>query len=364
MKNLNINSNENFMKLAFDKAYEHLGSTRENPSVGCVVVKNNTVISTGKTSKNGRPHAEFNALNKKKINFKGSSVYITLEPCVHYGLTSPCIKIIKKKGVKKVFYSMLDPDQRTFGKAEYLLKKSNIKVNVGLLRSKSINFYKSYILSKNINSLPYTDIKIALSKDYFSVNKKNKWITNKFSRKQGQFLRSRYDCILSTYKSVNNDNSMLNCRVAGLSKFSPSRAIIDRDLKIKKNLKLIKSSKRIPTFIITNSTNKNKENFLKSKKIKIIKFPSKLTFLSYKEILMELKKRGFSRILCESGSHTASALIKEHLVNNLYVFLSQKKLGKSGKNSFKKHIKDLKISERKLVNLNLFGDKLYKLGLK
>ena len=89
-----------FMQLAFDKAYEHLGSTKENPSVGCVVVKNNTVISSGKTSLNGRPHAETNALNKKKF-FNGSTIYVTLEPCSHHGLTPPCIDIIKKKNVKK-----------------------------------------------------------------------------------------------------------------------------------------------------------------------------------------------------------------------------------------------------------------------
>ena len=97
---------ENYMKIAFDKAFEHLGSTKNNPSVGCVVVKNNSVISSGKTSLNGRPHAEFNALNKK-INFKGAKLYVTLEPCIHYGQTPPCINIIKKKGLKKLIIRFL-----------------------------------------------------------------------------------------------------------------------------------------------------------------------------------------------------------------------------------------------------------------
>ena len=108
---------KNYMQIAFDKAYEHLGSTKENPSVGCVVVKNNTIISSGKTSLNGRPHAETNALNKK-LNFKGFKIYVTLEPCVHHGLTPPCIDIIKKRRVKKVYYSIYDPDKRTFKKAK------------------------------------------------------------------------------------------------------------------------------------------------------------------------------------------------------------------------------------------------------
>ena len=87
---------ENYMKIAFDKAFEHLGSTKNNPSVGCVVVRNNSIISSGKTSLNGRPHAEFNALNKK-LNFKNSKLFINIEQCVHYGLTDQCIIIIKKK---------------------------------------------------------------------------------------------------------------------------------------------------------------------------------------------------------------------------------------------------------------------------
>ena len=101
-----------FSNLAFNLAENHLGKTSTNPSVGCVIVKNNTVISTGVTSITGRPHAEFNALNKK-INFNGANMYVTLEPCTHYGLTPPCTDIIKYKKIKNVFYNYKDPDERT-----------------------------------------------------------------------------------------------------------------------------------------------------------------------------------------------------------------------------------------------------------
>ena len=352
-----------FMQLAFDKAYEHLGSTKENPSVGCIVVKNNTVISSGKTSLNGRPHAETNALNKKK-NFNGTTIYVTLEPCAHHGLTPPCINIIKKKNVKKVYYSITDPDKRTFNKAKQLLSQSNIKVNIGIMKIDSLNFYKSYILSKDKQKLPYTDVKIAISKDYFSVNKKSKWITNNYSRLQGHLLRSKYDCILSTYKTVNNDNSILNCRINGMHHFSPKRVIIDKDFKLNKNLKLFKTSKTIPTYIVTASHDKKKENFLKSKKVKIIKLKTENNSLPYKKILRELKVRGFSRILCESGADTCGELLKLRLVNNLYVFMSQSKLGKNGKNSFKKQIKDLKMSKKHKIKINLFGDEFYKIRVR
>ncbi len=354
---------ENYMKIAFDKAFEHLGSTKNNPSVGCVVVRNNSIISSGKTSLNGRPHAEFNALNKK-LNFKNSKLYVTLEPCVHYGLTEPCINIIKKKGIKEVYYSIFDPDKRTFKKAKFLLNKSKIKVNIGLMKKVSSNFYKSYFLSKDKYSLPYVDIKIAISKDYFSVNKKGKWITNETSRIKGHFLRSKYDCILSTYKSVNSDNSLLNCRISGMEHLSPCRVIIDKNFRLNKNLKICKTSNKIQTYILTCKDDKKKEKFFKSKKIKIIKFRLKKNLISYKDILMELKKRGFSRILCESGSYTATNLLKNNLVNNIYVFMSQKILGKNGKNSFKRQISHLKMNKKNELKVNLFGDKLFKLRVK
>ena len=354
---------ENYMRMAFDKAFEHLGSTKNNPSVGCIVVKNNSVISSGKTSLNGRPHAEVNALSKN-LNFRGSTLYVTLEPCIHYGVTPPCVNIIKKKGIKKVYYSILDPDKRTFNKAKNFLNKCGIKVNIGLLKKKSLDFYKSYFLSKKARSLPYTDVKIAVSKDFYSVDRKNKWITNIYSRNKGHFIRSKYDCILSTYKSVNIDDSLLNCRINGLENLSPSRAIIDKDLKLNTNLKLFKNSKNIPTFVITCKSNKKKEDYFRSKKIKLIKINKVNNSLSYEKILMELKKNGFTRVLCESGMHTTRSLLKSKLVNNIYVFMSQKNLEKNGKNSFKKELSNLNLNIKKRIKVNLYGDNLYKFKVK
>ena len=109
---------------------------------------------------------------------------------------------------------------------------------------------------------------------------------------------------------------------------------------------------------------KKKEKFLRSKKVKIIKLKYQKNLISYKDILMKLKKKGFSRILCESGSFTATNLLKSNLVNNIYVFMSQKRLGKRGKNSFKKQLSHLNMNKKNELNINLFGDKLYKLRIK
>ena len=220
-----------YLDLAYQLAEKNLGKTGLNPSVGAIVVKNNSVISSGITSYKGRPHAEFNALSKIK-DCAGASLYTSLEPCVHYGKTPPCTKIISKKKIKNVYFGSYDPDIRSYRKAKSILTKKAI--NVKKIESKIYkNFYKSYFINKKLN-IPFVSAKIALSKDFLSINHKKKWITNENSRKIVHLLRSRYDCVLSTSKTINLDNSLLNCRIDGLVKFKPDLFIIDLNLKLKK----------------------------------------------------------------------------------------------------------------------------------
>ena len=219
-----------FCNLAFNLAEIQLGKTKTNPSVGCVVVKDSSVISSGFTSLNGRPHAEYNTLNKI-IDFRGSDLYVTLEPCSHYGVTPPCTNIIKKKNIKNVYYCFDDPDKRSFRQAKTILNRSKIKVNK--IRSQRNFFYESYFINQR-KKQPLIDAKIAISKDYFSISKKSKWITNYRSRNVGHLIRSKYDCIISTSTSINRDDSLLNCRINGLNNFKPDLIIVDRKLKLKK----------------------------------------------------------------------------------------------------------------------------------
>ena len=241
--------NHNFyLNLAFQLAEKNLGHTKLNPSVGCIIVKNDTVISSGVTSMNGRPHSEFNALKNLK-NCSGATLYTTLEPCTHYGKTPPCVDIIVRKKIKNVFYAFEDPDIRTFKKAKRILKNKGIKCK--LIKSKDYSrFYKSYYINKK-KEIPYITAKIALSKDNLTINKKKKWITNIFSRKAVHLLRYKYDCILSTSKSINYDNSLLNCRINGLDKYKPALFIVDLNLKLRKNLLLNSLLKKRKTYLIT-----------------------------------------------------------------------------------------------------------------
>ena len=246
-----------FMKLALSQAQRNLGNTNKNPSVGCVIVKNNSVISVGCTSINGRPHAEHNAINQSRINLRGAELYVTLEPCSHYGRTSPCTKLIINSGLKKVFFSINDPDLRSHKKCSKLLEDKNIIVTKGIYAQESNFFYRSYIKSKR-NFLPFVTCKLAVSKDYFTINKKNKWITNRFSRRRVHLMRSNHDCILTSSKTIIDDNPRLTCRIDGINDRSPSRIILDNKLRIPINSRIIKEAFVHPTIIFYNKSKKKK----------------------------------------------------------------------------------------------------------
>ena len=141
-------------------------------------------------------------------------------------------KYYYKKKIKNVFFAFEDPDIRTFKKAKKFLRQKGIKTKL-IHTKKYSKFYKSYFINKKL-SIPFITAKIAISKDYFTINKKNKWITNETSRNIVHLLRNRYDCILSTSKSINNDDSLLNCRINGLNNNKPDLFIIDLKLKLKK----------------------------------------------------------------------------------------------------------------------------------
>ena len=345
-----------FLDLAFEQAKINLGSTKKNPSVGCIIEKNGSIISSGRTSINGRPHAERNALNKN-INFNGSNLYVTLEPCSHYGNTPPCTNIIIKKKIKNVFFSTFDFDKRTAKLSKKILKKYNINVKKVSQYKKNKNFYLSYIQQKN-KKLPFVEGKIAISNDYFTINKKSKWITNDYSRKRVHLLRSKYNAILTTSKTLNDDNALLNCRIEGLERKSPDLIIIDKNLKIKRNLKIF-SIKNRRIYIVTESKNKLKRQFLKRKGIKILTISNIKNISNFKKILFYFNNIGFSRILIESGLEFINFLIEAKIMKYIYIFKSNYNLKNNGYNNVSnKYIKSIKLKNKMIVNL--YEDQLFK----
>ncbi len=328
--------------------------------MGCVIEKDGAIISSGRTSLNGRPHAEYNALNKNK-NFKNSNIYITLEPCSHYGLTPPCTNIIIKKKIKKVFFSAIDPDKRSKNKSKNIFKKKRIFTK-SLLKDDGLDFYQSYYLQHS-DLLPLIDAKIAFSNDYFTKNLKNRWITNIYSRKRSHFLRSIYDCIISTSKSINEDDSMLNCRLDGLENRSPDVVIIDRNLDIKLKLKIFKNNINRKIILFTSKKNNKKILSLKKSGVNVILLNSMKNIDDFKKLFLILKSKKYSRILIETGLTFLNFLIKNNFLNNIYLFKSSLNLKKNGINySNPELLKKIKLKNR--ISVNLLGDKFYKEKLK
>ena len=353
------------MKLALMEAHKAIGNTKTNPAVGCVVVRNDCVISAASTSKNGRPHAEHNAIKLCKKSIRNAKLYVTLEPCSHYGKTPPCVATIIKSKIKKVYFSIKDPDPRSFNKSSTQFKRKNIFVKDGIYSKEIKNFYRSYLKYKK-DELPFVTSKLAISKDYYTSNVRKKWLTNKYSRGRVHLMRSQHDCILTSARTIVDDNPRLNCRIAGLEINSPSKIILDKNLITPIKSRIIKNTKNYDTIIFYNKNNKKKIKIFKKSKIKLIKAELATDGnFDLRSLLIKIKKIGYTRVFLESGVSLTSKFLSNNLVDDLHLFMSNNKIGKYGNNSFKKNmnlfLKNKKFSTK---NINLFGDKLISYSIK
>ena len=364
IKKNNYSKDKFFMHLALMEAKKNLGNTGSNPSVGCVIVKNNCIISSSHTSESGRPHAEHNAIRLSKESLQNSEMYVTLEPCSHFGVTSPCVNKIISSKIRKVYFSINDEDNRSKGRSFKKLRDNKIKVKSGIHSLKIKNFYRSYIKNKN-DILPFVSSKIAVSKDFFTKNRKKKWITNEYSRGRVHLLRSKHDCILTTSKTVIKDNPDLSCRIQGLEKRSPVKIILDQNLRIPTDSKIIKLSKNKKMIIFLNKINKKKIKKLKNFNIELIhQSLNKKGEFDLEKILVKIKKIGFHRVFLEAGINLNNKFFTKNLIDDFYLFKSRFSIGKNGTKSFR-NISRMYLKNKRFLyeKINLFGDKLllYKL---
>ena len=358
-KDKSNNLDNYFMSIAMNLALQRNGQTGLNPSVGCLIVKNNNILSFGQTGFNGRPHAETIAINKcKKNELKDSSIYITMEPCTHYGKTPPCTNQIVKSKIKRVIYSINDIDKRTSNKAYSHLRSKKINVSRGILKSESKKIYKNYFQHKKYKK-PFVAAKIACSNDFF-ISAKKKFITNQHSRNVSHILRYNFDSILISSKTANTDNSKLSCRINGLEKFSPKRLIIDKNLKINKKSNLITDINKNNTIIFHSSKDKKKLRYFKLRGIRLSYTDlDSNNNVDLKKVFLKAYSYGIGSIIIEGGKALTKSILKDKLINEFYLFKSKKNLGKLGKNKvydFKKIINFLKKKEN--IETFLDGEKI------
>ena len=316
------------MSLALTLARARHGLTGENPSVGCVIVNNDQIISIGQTGYNGRPHAEYNAIKNSTDLLEGSTMYVTLEPCNHYGQTPPCTKEIIKNKINKVIYSIDDVDNKVKGKSFKILLLEDIIVKKGLLKEKVNNFYKPYFFNRK-NKMPYVTGKIAVSKNNLIYSKGTKRITDVHSDKLTHFLRYKNDSLMITYKTLNEDNPKLNCRLEGLHKFSPIRIILDNNLEMKTNTHIFRTANKNNTIIFYKKANRSKISIFKKNGIQLIKSNlSKNNKFDLKSVLKKLYSLGCRNLLVEGGNDLTKSILKKKLFNQFFLFKSQKILSK------------------------------------
>ena len=345
-------ADESYIQLTIEIAKKGEGSVSPNPLVGCVIIKDNRIIGAGYHQKFGEDHAEINAINSSAESLEGSTLYVILEPCSHFGKTPPCVDRIIKEKIKRVVIGTLDINPLVSGNGVRALKKAGIEVKVGILEKECIELNK-FFFKFITNKLPYVTLKAAQTLDGMIADKNNysEWISSSESRKYVHWLRARYDAVLIGSETARIDNPKLTVRM--VEGRNPYRVVLDSSLKLKSDLNLFKINSDNKTIVITSEKNKSK-----LKKInQLEKLGVKILFvkldaqgrMQLKSVLKEIVKLQISSILVEGGSKIYSSFLKQKLFDDIFLFVSPKILG-NGLKTFSE-LKSNKLSDSAKLNI-------------
>lgn len=362
------NINEKYMRIAIELAKNGAGAVNPNPMVGAVVVKNGEVIGRGYHKFFGGPHAEVYVLEEAGKEAEGATIYVTLEPCSHYGKTPPCAKKIIDMGIKKCFIGSSDPNPKVAGRGVAMLKEAGIEVVENVLKEEcdEVNqvFFK-YIKTK----IPYLFVKCGITLDgkIALSNGISKWITNSIAREKVQYYRNKFMGIMVGINTVLTDNPSLTARIE--NGVNPFRIIVDPNLQIDENCKVVKNNEDEKTVIITSQKNlftEDTENTEIQIKQKRLSEENKVKFIfidgekfSFKEMLEEIGKTGIDSILLEGGETLISLAFEENVIDGGEIFIANKILGDSRAKPFISGFVREKMEEAvQLTNVrnNIYGE--------
>jgi diaminohydroxyphosphoribosylaminopyrimidine deaminase/5-amino-6-(5-phosphoribosylamino)uracil reductase len=321
-----------FMEEALKLAKKRKGLTHPNPTVGAVIVKDGKIIGKGYHERAGKPHAEREAIKdalEKGHDISGSTMYVTLEPCCHYGRTPPCTEAIIDSRIKRVVIATLDPNPQVAGKGVDLLKRQGIQVETGILEEEARKLNEDffvYITQKR----PFIHLKIAQSIDgkIATYTGSSKWITGEEARKYAHHLRNEATAVLVGVGTALTDNPSLTVRHIPAEK-QPLRVLIDKNLKTPTDFNIFDTSAK--TIVITSEkADKEKEKILLEKGIKIIKLPLYKDRFQIKDILDALYKEEIVHLLVEGGKGIITQFIRENMFDRISVFIAPKIIGEEG----------------------------------
>ncbi len=320
---------EKWMQKCFSLAAKGAGYVSPNPLVGAVVVFDGKLLGKGYHRKFGDSHAEVNALKEARArhpNLRGATLYVNLEPCVHYGKTPPCVNAIIEGGISKVVAAMRDPNPLVAGKGFEYLRNAGVKVVAGILKSEAEKLNEKFV--KYVTTgVPFVALKVAQTSDGFIAKKDgtSKWISTVESRKIVHTLRSEYDAVVVGRGTAALDNPKLTVR--SVKGRNPFRVLIDGKLRTPVEAVMFSDKYRRRTIVFFGGAKTEKARTLQAKGVQLIPMKNSNGVISIPEILTVLAGKGIASLLVEGGQSIYRQFLKARAVDKIYLFISPKKFG-------------------------------------
>jgi diaminohydroxyphosphoribosylaminopyrimidine deaminase/5-amino-6-(5-phosphoribosylamino)uracil reductase len=318
-----------YLEMAYSLAQKAKGWTSPNPYVGAVIVKNRTILGSGYHKGPGQPHAEIVALQKAGPFHRNSTIYLTLEPCIHWGRTPPCIESLLKFQPTRVVISAPDQNPLVHNKGIQALREAGIEVSVGLLKEKNDVLNESYIkyITKKI---PFVSLKAAISLDGKMATKEfsSKWISSSQTREYTQLLRGEHDAILIGVQTLLKDNPKLTLRHPIWTGKKQLRIILDPGLRIPLNSRILSTASKGKILIFTKKPEEShKAEMLRKVDVDVISVPGSGKHINLKRVLFLLGQHEISSVLVEGGGRLHTSFLDQRLADKIFVSLSPKLIG-------------------------------------
>ncbi|MFB7304029.1 bifunctional diaminohydroxyphosphoribosylaminopyrimidine deaminase/5-amino-6-(5-phosphoribosylamino)uracil reductase RibD [Heyndrickxia sporothermodurans] len=314
-----------YMQLAIDIAKSTKGQTTPNPAVGAVIVKNNQVVGIGAHVKAGDSHAEVHAIQMAKEKTKDATMYVTLEPCSHFGKTPPCSKLLIESGIKRVVIATKDPNPKVAGKGIETMKSAGINVEVGLLEKEAIQLNQVFFHFIR-TGLPFVTLKSATSLDGKTATKtgRSKWITSQEAREDVHYFRHIHDAILVGVNTIIKDNPSLTTRLDGGGK-NPIRIILDTHLRTPIDAKVMEQQDAETWIVTSMHVDEKRKVTYQNKGVQIINMQTPT--IEIKPMLKLLAEKGICSIFVEGGAEVHGSFLKERAFQQMITYIAPKLIG-------------------------------------
>ena len=332
MTDQNADDDVRFMRLALALGRRGLGNTWPNPAVGAVIVKDGIVLGRGWTQPGGRPHAETEALRQAGSAAKGATLYVTLEPCSHYGKTPPCADAIVAAGLTRVVSAIEDPNPDVAGQGHARLCNAGIEVVAGVCADEARKAHAGHI-RRILDGRPHVTLKLAASADGKAALPGHKpvQITGEETRGRVHLMRAMNDAILVGIGTVLADDPELNCRLPGMRQQSPVRVILDRDLRLPVTSKLATSAREVPVWVFCGfDAPAERQRSLSELGVQIERVKDEDGKLDLSAVLQTLAGKGVTRLMVEGGPAVAASFVRADLVDEAVLLRGPITIGADG----------------------------------